>query len=144
MEKVYGVARSFPLSIQLGDHRLTVYKEVKRVDVKKAHFVIGVIHILLLIINLHVAPILGSPFHILNSILPRVLCPVFFLIRHMKVIPDQVARQELDVWASFADHNPGGSSSGMQTSLGLKTGEVITFKGYMQAVFGAGAHMPGS
>ena len=77
--------------------------------------------------DFHVDFVIGSPFHVINSILSWVLWPVFLLIRHLKAVPNQVASEELDVGASSAYDDRRVASRNMQSDLGFKTGVVIAF-----------------
>jgi hypothetical protein len=69
-----------------------------------------------------------------------VIQSVFFLIRHLKAVPNDVRRQKLDERSSSAENDPDISSRHMQAGLGLKPGVVIAFKGYPQAVLIFGGH----
>jgi hypothetical protein len=50
--------------------------------------------------------ILASPFHIRDLVFPRVLQPVFLVFRNLKIIPNDMAREELDVRASALIKTP--------------------------------------
>jgi hypothetical protein len=59
-----------------------------------------------LLIDLHPAFVIGSPFHIKDLAFPRVLQPVFLVFRNLKIIPNDMAREELDVRASALTKAP--------------------------------------
>jgi hypothetical protein len=70
---------------------------IEQTDVEKLHLVTGVILYLALLIDLHVALVLGPPCHREDFLFPWVLGPVFSLIRHFKAVPNQLAGEEFDV-----------------------------------------------
>ena len=100
--------------LQLRDHRLPLNEEIKRRDVEKPHLVIGVIHRPLLIIDLHVALVFGSPFQIEDSLFPWVLGHVFFLIRNLKTLPNEVSGRNsmLHVMIRGIENEEGWTSQG--------------------------------
>ena len=62
----------------------------------------------------------------------------------MEAVPNEVAREELDVRSSSAQNDPCVASRHMQAGLGLKPGVVIAFQGYLQAVLVIFGHDLGS
>jgi len=61
-------------------------------NVEKPHLTVNMIHWPALLKDPPVTLVLGSPFHIVDSVLPGMHCPVFFLSRHLKAFPNEVAR----------------------------------------------------